>query len=483
MNHVLLSCLLVSVVVLQSCYGFLLIDDQITSTSGWPIKSSCNVNNYGTTFCNGASTCAQLGWNGDEGYMQRSIENITQYTEFAFEFSIYLKSFDTSGQPSSDYCYFQYHFDNDGWTTLTTHTLSDLRTTSFPTLVNPGDKTTLHIRFSTSSLEDGENCYISAFKLSVVTAEPTLTPTNNPSISPTNNPTLITSEPTFYPTNVPTAIPTITPTKTPTHNPTITPTNSPTPITTGPSNYPTKPPSIADVRVVESTSKPNKITSDGKTSDENEISFIEKNLFLIIICVSGCIVFCILFLIIGYFKNKKIKSRNNGVNAIELEKVTSLSTIETETNGTLQITEVLSDDNENELKNWLNNIGLIEYSDIFIENGFSDGIDELLDLNNNDLKDMGISKVAHRKRILKQIGNGNSKDNDNIMEGGENNTVGVNTMDYGNDSDNGDELFQTQKILSTKTATPTININKDELEEENLDKMYDSGNKVTKGNK
>merc|ERR1712154_630861 len=59
--------------------------------------------------------------------------------------------------------------------------------------------------------------------------------------------------------------------------------------------------------------------------------------------------------------------------------------------------------NDNALKMWLNNIGLIEYYDTFVENGFSEGTEVLSDLNNEDLKDMGIKKVAHRKKILKQI--------------------------------------------------------------------------------
>ena len=57
------------------------------------------------------------------------------------------------------------------------------------------------------------------------------------------------------------------------------------------------------------------------------------------------------------------------------------------------------------LKMWLQSMDLLEYLDLFIEHGFAHKMSALKLLNNEDLKDMGISKTAHRKTILAQIAN------------------------------------------------------------------------------
>ena len=55
------------------------------------------------------------------------------------------------------------------------------------------------------------------------------------------------------------------------------------------------------------------------------------------------------------------------------------------------------------IKNWLKNeCNLLEYYNLFIENGFDD-IDLIFDLNNNDLIEIGIKKKGHRMKILKEI--------------------------------------------------------------------------------
>merc|ERR1711933_717 len=52
-------------------------------------------------------------------------------------------------------------------------------------------------------------------------------------------------------------------------------------------------------------------------------------------------------------------------------------------------------------KKWLEDIvKLPEYYQILIDQGFDD-LDSIADINNNDLKEMNIDKIGHRKKILK----------------------------------------------------------------------------------
>ena len=55
-----------------------------------------------------------------------------------------------------------------------------------------------------------------------------------------------------------------------------------------------------------------------------------------------------------------------------------------------------------EITNLLYPLNLIEYHNIFIDNGF-ETLDELNDLSKKDLKDMGIIKIAHQNKILNSI--------------------------------------------------------------------------------
>ena len=57
------------------------------------------------------------------------------------------------------------------------------------------------------------------------------------------------------------------------------------------------------------------------------------------------------------------------------------------------------------LRMWLNNIGMVQYYDTFIQHGFGDAISALQTINDGDLTMMGISKLAHRKIILMQVAN------------------------------------------------------------------------------
>src|SRR5688500_2161612 len=50
---------------------------------------------------------------------------------------------------------------------------------------------------------------------------------------------------------------------------------------------------------------------------------------------------------------------------------------------------------------WLKQLGLAEYAGPFAANGVDSAI--LLELTNDDLKDLGVVKLADRKRLLKAI--------------------------------------------------------------------------------
>ena len=54
-----------------------------------------------------------------------------------------------------------------------------------------------------------------------------------------------------------------------------------------------------------------------------------------------------------------------------------------------------------EVKQWLESIGLPQYVSHFLENGYDD-MDSLWDLNNDDLDAIGIKLPGHRKKILTQ---------------------------------------------------------------------------------
>lgn len=58
-------------------------------------------------------------------------------------------------------------------------------------------------------------------------------------------------------------------------------------------------------------------------------------------------------------------------------------------------------DSKMHIVEWLSDIGFSEHADAFLENGVEEDI--LPDLTNEDLKDLGVTRLADRKRILKAI--------------------------------------------------------------------------------
>jgi len=59
--------------------------------------------------------------------------------------------------------------------------------------------------------------------------------------------------------------------------------------------------------------------------------------------------------------------------------------------------------NGQKLTDWLSEMHLNQYLGVFVENGFEDHMDALTELRNDDLRDMGISIMAHRLAIIKSI--------------------------------------------------------------------------------
>ena len=67
-----------------------------------------------------------------------------------------------------------------------------------------------------------------------------------------------------------------------------------------------------------------------------------------------------------------------------------------------QLNKSNDDAKNDEIYVLLSDINLLEYYNIFNENGFDD-LDSLSDITSQDLLEMNIKKLAHRKKILKKI--------------------------------------------------------------------------------
>ena len=55
----------------------------------------------------------------------------------------------------------------------------------------------------------------------------------------------------------------------------------------------------------------------------------------------------------------------------------------------------------NDIAQWLEDLGFVQYTEAFVENGVD--FDLLSEITNDDLKDLGVSRLADRKRLLKAI--------------------------------------------------------------------------------
>merc|ERR1712113_981447 len=154
-------------------------------------------------------------------------------------------------------------------------------------------------------------------------------------------------------------------------------------------------------------------------------------------------------------------------------------------------------------------LGMEQYYSLFIEQGFGDKMTALSKLNDNDLKEIGITKMAHRKVILEQI-QSNKHYTTNYNNGnyeGYGNTHRQNTMNavttngqFVNDvkgdedntlsNDNEDLFMQMDTAMETKgndietenDMTHRLSTDlQDEDEDDVDDAMYQKGNGVTIG--
>lgn len=55
------------------------------------------------------------------------------------------------------------------------------------------------------------------------------------------------------------------------------------------------------------------------------------------------------------------------------------------------------------LGQWLDGIGMKQYQFLFVEEGFGDRFQDILHLKEEDLKELGVAKLAHRKRLSAEI--------------------------------------------------------------------------------
>eukprot|EP01084_Bolivina_argentea_P050556 92984_1 len=206
---------------------------------------------------------------------------------------------------------------------------------------------------------------------------PTPSPTNYPTPSPTNNPTMIDS-PTISPTDL-TSVPTFS-----TNNPTQFPSNTPILVTNNPTPTPTYKPTKSPSNTYTPSNTPtntptNEIytTSGGHAAKESTENEFAKNLILFI--VLGCVI-CLLMLIIfklcGFYKKKRKINDEVIVEAMEMERIQSIQSIST-TNMQTNVINTNTNVNTAEtgpgtvnLVKWLTNLNLMEYHNIFVENGF-----------------------------------------------------------------------------------------------------------------
>eukprot|EP01084_Bolivina_argentea_P074338 134866_1 len=332
------------------------------------------------------------------------------------------------------------------------------------------------------------------------TKRPTTDPTHDPTSDPTNDPTIIpTLEPTFsrHPTSNPTINPTYEPTTIPTFNPSIQPTN-PTEIPTSiptfnpsiqPTNEPTYIPTVFPVQEggIKSTFEETSSVEEVQSKNESLGTLIMDNLLVIvIIIISLLLINCILVIIVYKRKHRKVRNNVDNINTglgVEMQKVQSVEVMsetdmQTDINGVdIGKQNVVVNDtysNKNTLKYWLNDIGLDEYFDIFVKEGFGDDISQmetLETLTNDQLQSMGIQKIAHRNLILSRIEKLNILVQHNDINNDDFLTMDGNTA---NDSeDETEEMFvktETKgEIIETQSGDPDID-----------DELYNNPTKITK---
>eukprot|EP01084_Bolivina_argentea_P302938 522973_1 len=132
------------------------------------------------------------------------------------------------------------------------------------------------------------------------------------------------------------------------------------------------------------------------------------------------------------------------------------------------------------LKVWLDNINMGQYYNIFEKNGFSEEINTLTDVTDNDLEKMGIHKIAHRKKILREI----------VILSGEQNQNNIISKHPGYDDASDEEMlyvnhdYEKQQMVQTTDTTTGGNDNdndNDSTDDNDGDNLYEKGT-TTNGN-
>ena len=161
------------------------------------------------------------------------------------------------------------------------------------------------------------------------------------------------------------------------------------------------------------------MTEDQTADVKKKNTDIFDSQWLVLVTVAVLLVCCCSLTLLIVVTCKHMHRLNKALNPpLPLHAVSSISTLDspstTNTRGTLTTgggsafnrKHKESEPGEIKLVSWLEEVGLLQYYDLFVENGFGDGEQleiALSEMTNEDLKDMGVSKVAHRKLILKQI--------------------------------------------------------------------------------
>lgn len=195
-------------------------------------------------------------------------------------------------------------------------------------------------------------------------------------------------------------------------NPSHFPSESPT---EKPSKSPTKSPTIDGHQAHEST-KGEYIGSTQNGDGLVAVNPLQDNLlFLIILAGSAMACCCLICILLGLYKISR-KNKNENKKMMEMgqvhhtQNVMSSSNVN-ELNTTIPPIPPIHSDSAAvsaepggiTLESWLNELGLIEYYQSFKQHGFGDNIKALYSLKDDDLKDLGVQKMGHRKLILTKI--------------------------------------------------------------------------------
>jgi len=130
---------------------------------------------------------------------------------------------------------------------------------------------------------------------------------------------------------------------------------------------------------------------------------------LIAVMLSMCFLsLCCVFFCYARLKRKKNQKVANK-NGLEL---TNINTNINQYQQSIMATSPMSV-SSNGLHEWLQNIDMLEYFGLFAEHGFDSQMQGLKTLSKEDLKEMGIHKIADRNLILEHI----AKNNQSLNEG------------------------------------------------------------------